>query len=709
MGGVKSNHNFVSKENLWKRVAARRAAMLVDGSNYYGALRSSLAKAQHQVLIVGWDIDSRTPIRGGDAPDDGAPETLGPFLAHLARHNSELDFYVLLWDYSILYGLEREPIPRLNLGWRTPANVHVSLDDHLPIGSSHHQKLVVIDDATAFCGGLDLTIRRWDTPEHRPHHDDRVDPDGAPYDPFHDVQVVVSGDAARALGELARDRWDAAEGSSLPAPDAGDESWPDGVDADLSDISVGIARTRPEFEGEPALRQVEAAYLDSIERAERFIYIENQYLTVPEIAEALQRRLQSNPDLELLIVSPRMPGGWLEKQTMGIRRDHFLKALDSQEFRSRVCVAYPWVSENGERVDVMVHSKLMIVDDRLLQVGSSNLNCRSMGADSECDLVFEARSDAHVEAITALRRRLLSEHLGVDSDELAAREADEGSLCRAIGRDGEQQRGLAEMQRFGQSDEAWAEPLSELADPEEPIDPTRYVGDLFGARKIRPMLRRAFKFLALAAAIAAILAMWRYTPLAEWADPERLGPMLEELSANPWHGPLVLGAFLLGSLIMFPVTVLIAATAIAFGPLSGFVWAFLGSMLGAAATFAVGRILDRKSLENLLGPWINKVSGRLKRRGILPIMIIRNIPIAPFTVVNYTLGASTIRFRDYLIGTALGMGPGIAAVTVLGDRIRGVWEEPSALNVSLLGLALALWAGIALGLQALSNRLEDEQ
>ena len=643
---MQAKKEFLDSEDFWMRTNAGRAALLVDGSSYYGALRSSLVKAKRRVFVIGWDIDSRTPIRGDKPADDGRPETLGRLLTHLAERNRKLEIYILLWDYSILYGLERQPIPRLNLGWRTPRNVYVCLDNQLPLGSSHHEKLVVIDDAVAFCGGLDLTIRRWDTPQHRPDNDDRVDPDGEPYGPFHDVQLLVNGKAAKALGELARERWNAAESSSLRDLKPSGDPWPDGLDAALSDITLGIARTKPEYNGEPTLRQVESTYISSIESAERIIYVENQYLTAPNIAEALRQRLKSCPEVEVLIVSPRAPGGWLEKQTMGTRRDHFVKKLLSEDIRSRVRFLYPWVSGDGDRNDVMVHSKLMIVDDRLLRVGSSNLNCRSMGTDSECDLVLEAGSNTHVEAIAALRRRLLAEHLGVEVDELAAREADKGSVIQAIDADEKRDRGLAELELSNAREEPWTEALTGLADPEEPIDPTNYIGDLFGAKRTRPMLRRAFRFFGLATTIAVIVAVWRYTPLADWTDPQRLGPILEQLSSSPLQVPLVLGAFLLGSLIMFPVTVLIAATAIALGPVSGFIWAIVGSLLGASVTYAAGRILGSESLENLLGPWINKVSARLKGSGILPVMIIRNIPIAPFTIVNVIAGASTIRLEQ---------------------------------------------------------------
>src|SRR5205823_4901455 len=100
-----------------------------------------------------------------------------------------------------------EPFPSLKLGWNTPSRVHFRLDNMLPVGASHHQKIIVVDDALAFSGGLDLTIRRWDTSRHAVNDPNRCDPAGQSYRPFHDVQMMVDGDAARVLAELARERW----------------------------------------------------------------------------------------------------------------------------------------------------------------------------------------------------------------------------------------------------------------------------------------------------------------------------------------------------------------------------------------------------------------------------------------------------------------------------------------------------------------------
>ena len=120
----------------------------------------------------------------------------------------------------MIYTLEREFFPRYKLKWRTHKNIHFHLDGAHPAGASQHQKIVVVDDAVAFVGGFDLSKWRWDTPEHAIDNELRIDPDGKPYPPFHDVQMLVDGDAAEALGELARERWHIAAGKKIGGADA---------------------------------------------------------------------------------------------------------------------------------------------------------------------------------------------------------------------------------------------------------------------------------------------------------------------------------------------------------------------------------------------------------------------------------------------------------------------------------------------------------
>src|SRR5689334_963991 len=185
---------FETGRNAWCVARADHAAVLIDAARYFAALREALKQAQCCVFIIGWDLDSRTQLVGDDFVPDGWPVTLRAFLTRLVHEQPQLTVYLLAWDYAVLYALEREPFPSFKLGWNTPARVRFRLDNALPVGASHHQKIVVIDDSVAFSGGLDLTIRRWDTSAHEIDEPRRVDPAGVAYRPFHDVQMMVDGD-----------------------------------------------------------------------------------------------------------------------------------------------------------------------------------------------------------------------------------------------------------------------------------------------------------------------------------------------------------------------------------------------------------------------------------------------------------------------------------------------------------------------------------
>src|SRR5438105_2046691 len=109
--------------NVWRVERAQRAAVLVD-ANYFGALRGALLKAQSTVFMLGWDLDSRTRLVGENGKaDDGFPEGFAGFLTALAYQRPHLTFHLLMWDYSLLYATEREPLPAFALGWRLPQRI----------------------------------------------------------------------------------------------------------------------------------------------------------------------------------------------------------------------------------------------------------------------------------------------------------------------------------------------------------------------------------------------------------------------------------------------------------------------------------------------------------------------------------------------------------------------------------------------------------
>jgi phospholipase D1/2 len=180
---------------------ADRFSLLIDGANYFGAVREAITRAQRTVFIVGWDIDSRMQLTPQGC-DDGFAAALGDFLHEVAAARKRLRIYILAWDFAMLYAFEREWLPVYKMGWRTHRRVAFQMDGKHPLGGSHHQKIVVIDDKIAFVGGLDLTRSRWDTSAHAAHHPLRRDPSKEPYRPFHDVHTLFDGAAARAIGLL---------------------------------------------------------------------------------------------------------------------------------------------------------------------------------------------------------------------------------------------------------------------------------------------------------------------------------------------------------------------------------------------------------------------------------------------------------------------------------------------------------------------------
>jgi phosphatidylserine/phosphatidylglycerophosphate/cardiolipin synthase-like enzyme/uncharacterized membrane protein YdjX (TVP38/TMEM64 family) len=701
---------------VWRIARASRAALLVDGADYFGALRKAMAGARRSIVVLGWDIDSRTPLVGPSGrADDGLPETLLPYLEHLVETTPTLVVHLLLWDYSLLYALDREPLPSLNLKWRTPERIKVALDNCLPLASCHHQKLVVIDGRLAFCGGLDLTVRRWDTPEHRAEHPQRVDAAGDPYPPFHDLQMAVAGPAAERLFELARDRWREVTSGDIEA--AGKEDpWPGGLEPDFEDVDVCIARTLPADDERRAVAEVRDLYLASIARAERWIYIENQYLTADCIADALVARLQQNPHLEVVAVTPRMPRGWLEAQTMGSGRERFRNKLRQNGLGPRVRFLYPWVGGDRDNA-VLVHAKLMIVDDVLFRVGSSNLNNRSMGVDSECDLVVEARSEKDRKSVRSLLCRLLGEHLGADPS-MVGRQLDQtGSLIAVTeqapkasgGLEPKATRGLEPLAAQEPPLVALGEALNLVADPEQPLRPEAFIGDMFAAKTRRSDVGRLVKLAVGAAVMLALALAWSYTPLSEWADPEVLVTALSDARDQWWIFPLLLAVYVLGGLLFFPLTVLIVVTGMMLGPVAGFLSALVCGMASSWAGYLVGNWTGASSVRNLSGRTFRAVYHALQKQGVLSVLALRMVPIAPFAVMNMVMGAARVPPKTYLAGTALGLLPGIFIVTMLGDRLREVWRDPGGTNVLLFGLVIVFWIGLAFALQRIVGRIRRKR
>jgi phosphatidylserine/phosphatidylglycerophosphate/cardiolipin synthase-like enzyme/uncharacterized membrane protein YdjX (TVP38/TMEM64 family) len=722
-------------DTCWRKAHAPRAVVLVDAADYFGALRDSLLRAERSIFILGWELNSRTCLRGDSAPTDRAPLELGKLLRRILRRKRQLEIRILLWDHSVFLAAQRELFPRWMFGFKTPRRVEILLDDHLPFGAAHHEKVVVIDDTVAYCGGIDLTLRRWDTQQHEPIEPRRCDPKNRPYVPVHDVQMVVDGDAAAALGQRARERWAHAGGDALPPPRPHGDLWPRGVEPEFERVEVGIIRTLAALEQEgEEVREVERSTVAAIARADKLIYIENQYVTARAAAQALRARMRAKRDLEAIIVTSREPGGWLEAGIMGVGRQLFMAEFDEPSLRRRIHFLYPFArGKPGDdeyepankgpdgTYSIHVHAKVLVVDDAFLRIGSSNLNNRSMGFDTECDLGIEADSDERRAAIASVRNRLIAEHWGLDEKEVqralasgkpvaealaAAQRADRaggGGAGRATGQSPKsgRPRGVAPVER---EEVEGGELLIELGDPERAVTAERIVQRL-DPKNGRSLLKWSIGIVVAAVLVFAALALLGGGSAAEGPGfAARVTSAIGALRDNPWRVPLVLLAFAFGSVVSFPILLLIGATVIALGPAVGFFCAAVGVLIAATVTFWIGRRLGRRPLRRWLGRKAQLLEHRLEGRGIIAVALIRKVPIVPFTLVNMLVGASGVPYREFIAGTAIGMLPGIAAFALVGGRVADVWRDPTPFNLTLVAGAVLLWATIVLGLQRAMNR-----
>ena len=457
--------------NCWRIARASEASVIVDAADYYRHIRGAMIAAQKRIFIVGWDFDTRIAL---DPDEHGQGETLGRFFLNLARDKPDREIDILKWNFGALKQFVRpQAVVWLARWWKT-RTIDFRFDSSHPPGCSHHQKIVVIDDNLAACGGIDISTSRWDTSEHRDDDPRRTGPDGKPYMPWHDATMMMRGPIAAQLAELGRERWSTATKAELKPIDPTEDDWPKDLPVMFRDVDIAIARTRAAYDDLSEIREIETLYLDMIAAAERFIYFENQYFTSAKIGAAIATRMAEPDPPEIVMVMPRTADGWLEQQAMDGARLKLVAAIGEKDKGNRFRIYIP---VTRKRDDIYVHAKISVVDDRLLRVGSANLNNRSQGLDSECDVIIDAALAANADtrpAITALRHRLLAEHLDCPPEEFAAAENKHGSMIKAIealigpGKSLE----LLPMEGLSEAEEFIAS--NELLDPESPeamLDP----------------------------------------------------------------------------------------------------------------------------------------------------------------------------------------------------------------------------------------------
>ncbi|NVD44238.1 phospholipase [Altererythrobacter sp. HHU K3-1] len=400
-------------------------------------MQAAMLQARKRILLIGWDFDTRIHLTQGrrwwqKTYRRKYPSRLGSFVLWLARHNDDLEIKILKWSVGVLKFVSRGSMTVDLMRWFPNRQIDFKFDTAHPIGCSHHQKIVVIDDKLAVCGGIDMTTHRWDTREHLEHDERRRRPRGTSYGPWHDATMMIEGDVAKALSELGRDRWIRAGGKDLGPVESEQESlWPEGLDVGFENVEIGIARTRAKHRDWEEVMEVRDLFVRHIKRAKKFIYAESQYFASRVVAEAISERLEEDDPPEIFIVHPQNADGWLEQQAMDHARAQLVSALRETDKHGRFTIWNPY----SGITPIYVHAKIMIVDDEILRIGSANINNRSLGLDSECDLFIDAERPANAhckEQIRGLRLSLLAEHNGLEIDEVAELLDKHGSMAAMV-------------------------------------------------------------------------------------------------------------------------------------------------------------------------------------------------------------------------------------------------------------------------------------
>jgi phospholipase D1/2 len=209
-------------------------------------------------------------------------------------------------------------------------------------------------------------------------------------------------------------------------------------------------------------------------------------------------------------------------------------------------------------------------------------------------------------------------------------------------------------------------------------------------KKNKPNKRRGGIWLAagILLLLIALAAAWRWTPLAAVISLRKITAWAVSLRDNPARPLIILITYVVGSLVMFPVTILILATALVFGPLLGSAYSFAGCLLGAAVTYAVGYVVGKDLVQRLLGRKWKRVERELGKSGVMAVAAIRLLPIAPFTIVNIVSGAFKVPIWDYFLGSLLGLAPGILVTNFFAHQFARAIRNPGVGSYTLLGVSI---------------------
>jgi len=207
-------------------------------------------------------------------------------------------------------------------------------------------------------------------------------------------------------------------------------------------------------------------------------------------------------------------------------------------------------------------------------------------------------------------------------------------------------------------------------------------------------------------AVAAVVLAWKLEPLRAWGDPLRVSLELRRFSTEPWAPFAMLALYVIAPFVFFPVLALITATALTFEPWLALLIAMSGVLISTAVLYSLGARSMQRWAPGSLARSVKRIEASLRGRDVLAVMFVRMMPVLPSSVVSLSLGALGIPLRDALLGTALGMAPGMLVIVAFGRQLRAVLEHPSASGIAILSGFVLGWIGLAVILQKIASARE---
>lgn len=214
-------------------------------------------------------------------------------------------------------------------------------------------------------------------------------------------------------------------------------------------------------------------------------------------------------------------------------------------------------------------------------------------------------------------------------------------------------------------------------------------------------IRSALAVCAVLLAAAALAVAWRVTGMA---SADAVVGWMARARGDTWAPAVGIGAALVAGHLAFPIIVVMCANGMAFGPWLGLFYSAIGMILSALTMYTLGACLGRQSVGRLIAARWPRALDIIARRGIPAVVVLRVIPLAPFTVINLALGAMGFAAVDFAVGSAIGMTPSMLVASIVGDRLWAVLAQPTLQEIGLLALSVAAYLAVIYVAQSVARR-----